>query len=193
MDQGADQSAGEGAAPDPTLAALLSDISQQRLPPVHDWHPERSGVIDIRIARNGDWFYRGSRIERTRMVRLFASVLRADPDGIHLVTPQERLRIVVDDAPFVAVSVERHGAPDEPAFVFLTNLGERVVAGAEHPIRVDYREADGEPSPYVTVRPGLDALIARQAFIELAGFAQVRGELSGIESRGVFMPLGPAA
>ena len=182
-----------GAEPGSALAAIMSRISGRSLPPVQDWNPERCGEIDIRIARDGDWYHEGARIERAPLVRLFASVLRVDDEGTWLVTPQEKLLIRVDDAPFTAVTLERLEAHGEQVLAFTTNLGDEVIVDADHPIRVDYAHPDAEPAPYVRVRGRLEALILRQCFIELAGLAEVRGECAGVLSRGAFMPLGPSS
>lgn len=173
-----------------SLQSIFEAISAQSLPPVHAWHPEKTRDVDIHIARNGDWAYQGSRIERARMVKLFSTVLRKDDDGhTYLVTPQERLRIVVEDAPFTAVLVERHGAPQAPTLVFTTNIGDQVVADVEHAIEVEYAQAGGEPSPYVQVRDNLKALISRSAFYQLADWSEERDGVLGVESSGQFMTL----
>ena len=135
--------------------------------PVHLWNPAHCGSIDIRIAADGTWFHEGSPIGRQPLVRLFSTVLRRDPDGFHLVTPGEKLKIAVDDAPFVAVGVDR---PGEGVLRFVTNVGDVVEAGPEHPIRVAAGQG-GEPRPYVHVRAGLEALIARTVFYELAALS----------------------
>ena len=172
------------------LEALADTLAVPSLPPVHDWHPSLTRDVDIRIARNGDWFYEGSRIDRPRMVKLFSTVLRVDEDDqTYLVTPQERLRITVEDAPFTAVLVERHGAPDASTLVFTTNVGDEVIADAQHPIHVNYSTAGGEPSPYLLVRDSLQALISRAVFYQLADWAVEHNGLLGVESAGVFMPL----
>ena len=175
--------------------ALAADLGRA-LPPVNDWRPTRTAEVDIRIASDGAWFYQGTPIERTRMVRLFSTVLRVDEEAdgtfaTYLVTPQERLRITVDDAPFTAVALEVHGAPDAQALVFTTNVGDRVVADAEHPITVEYAHPEADPRPYVRVRDRLRALISRAVFLELAELVEERGEALGVVSRGVFMPLSP--
>jgi hypothetical protein len=124
-------------------------------------------------------------------VRLFASILRADPDGVWLVTPHEKLRIRVEDAPFVAVRVDRDGE----ALRFTTNLGDEVEAGPDHPLRIE-TDAAGEPRPYVHVRGGLEALIARPVFYELVEMAEERrtpaGAELGLSSNGAWFPIGPA-
>jgi hypothetical protein len=156
------------------------------LPPVHLWNPAHVGDIDIVIRRNGEWLHEGAVIGRPALVRLFSTVLRKDPDGICLVTPVEKLRIVVEDAPFVAVAVERRGE----ALTFTTNVGDEVTAGAEHPIRVVTDPTTGEPRPYLHVRAGLDALIARPVFYELVEMAEdVNGRLT-IASNGQTFQLG---
>ena len=184
--------ADDDAAAGLRLAGILDEISARTLPPVHAWHPERSAEIDIRIRRDGSWWHEGRRIERERMVKLFSTVLRVEDGRTWLVTPQVKLAIRVDDAPFTAVAVERHGAPEAPALVFTTNLGDRVVADAEHPITVRHDEPGGEPSPYVEVRDGLLALVSRSTFVELADFVEERAGRLGVVSRGAFMDLGPA-
>lgn len=175
---------------DPHLARILEDISERTLPPVQDWQPSRTGVVDIRILSNGDWLYGGTPIHRHRMVQLFSTVLRADEDGeTYLVTPHERLQIQVDEAPFTAVSMELHGTPEANALVFTTNVGDKVVADAAHPIEVEYDEPDGEPKPFILVRDRLRALISRSVFIELAEHVEEREGSLGVLSCDCFMPL----
>ena len=171
------------------LISIVDATSQSSLPPVTSWQPGVTRDIDIRIARNGDWFHEGSRIDRARMVRLFSTILRVDDDAPCLVTPQERLRIVVEDAPFTAVLMEQQGVQEAQTLTFVTNVGDRVTAGAQHPITVRYETPDGEPSPYVLVRDRLTALISRTVFYQLAELAEERDGVSGVMSRGCFMPL----
>ena len=172
------------------LDALKDVLSSTKLPPVHLWHPEHTREIDMRIARNGDWFYNGSIIPRKRMVKLFSTVLRLDADGhTYLVTPQERLRIQVEDAPFTAVLLHKEGQGEKQGLVLSTNTEDKVLAGEQHPIVVEYTRPDGEPSPYITVRDGLRALISRAVFIELAELCESRDDQIGLLSDGFFMPL----
>lgn len=152
------------------------------------------GDFEFRIARDGTWFYRGSPIGRKPLVRLFSTVLRREDDGSYwLVTPVERGRITVDDAPFVAVEMTTAGSGRDRSLAFRTNVEDWVTADARHPIRVDTRAGD-EPSPYVRVRGGLDALISRPVFYQLVDLADIvvvdgRSEL-GIWSGGAYFPLG---
>ena len=171
-------------------AARGADGSARGLPPVHLWRPAHCGEIDIRIARDGSWFHDGAPIGRPALVRLFSTVLRKDPDGFHLVTPAEKLRITVDDAPFLAVRVDRVG----DTLRFLTNVGDEVDAGPEHAIRVAADAETGGPAPYLHVRGGLEARLTRPVFYELVDMAEPRdmpgGEALGVWSGGAWFPLG---
>ena len=178
----------------PGLDGVIAAVKQapgHGLPPVHLWNPAHSGEIDIVIKRDGRWLHEGAVIGREAMVRLFSTILRKDPDGFHLVTPVEKLRITVEDAPFIAVRVDRDG----DQLKFLTNVGDEVAAGSDNPIRVEV-SAGGEPRPYLHVRRGLEALISRAVFYELVEMADERdtpdGTRLGIESGGAWFALGPA-
>lgn len=174
------------------IAAAKAQAPGRGLPPVHLWNPAHCGEIDIVIRKDGLWFHEGSPIGREALVRLFSTVLRKDPDGFHLVTPVEKMKITVEDAPFIATRVDREGG----TLKFLTNVGDEVEAGADNEIRIEMDQATGEPRPYLHVRRGLDALIARPVFYELVEMAQERetadGPRLGVESNGAWFPVGPA-
>ena len=170
------------------VAQAAKQAPGRGLPPVHLWNPAHSGEIDIVIQRDGAWRHEGAVIQRPAMVRLFSTILRKDPDGIWLVTPVEKLKITVEDAPFVAVRVDAH----EGVLRFTTNVGDEVEASAENPIRVE-TGPDGEPRPYVHVRRGLEALIARPVFYELVEMAEDRAGTLGVTSHGQWFPLGTTA
>lgn len=176
--------------------ALGGAAGARGLPPVHLWHPEHCGEIDIRIRKDGVWFHEGAPIGREALVRLFSTVLRLDPDGYHLVTPAEKLRIQVEDAPFIAVRVDRVEGREGEALKFLTNVGDVVEAGPDNAIRVETDPVTGQPRPYLHVRRGLEALIARPVFYELAELAQPRdtaqGAVFGVSSNGAWFPIAPA-
>lgn len=148
---------------------LLEAAKDRSLPPVERWVPERVGEIDIRIAANGDWYHEGARIERFSIAKLFAMILRLDEGAYYLVNPYEKLKIQVDDAPFIATDMESQGEGDERRILFSTNVDDVVLADAEHPIVIEDRE--GQPRPYVEVRRGLRALIARSVFYRLVDMA----------------------
>lgn len=184
--------------PPPDLSALsLAEIAAlaeaRRLPPVASWNPAHCGNSDMRIARDGTWYYRGSPIGREAMVRLFSTILRRESDGSFvLVTPVEKLDIEVEDAPFLAVELKAEGAGRAARLAFRLNTGDIVAAGPEHALRFE-THLDG-PRPYLHVRGGLDALIARPVYYELAALALAGGDdPPGIWSNGTFFPIEPDA
>jgi hypothetical protein len=177
------------------LASLQRESAAGRkLPPVEKWNPAHCGDIDIRIARDGTWFHEGSPVGRRELVRLFSTILRRDGDDYVLVTPAEKMRIVVEDAPFLAVLLKVEGEGRDQRLIFTTNVGDETVAGPDNPIRVEIDPKTREPSPYVHVRRGLEAKISRPVYYQLAEIA-VPGEgehdgTLGLWSGGVFFPLG---
>lgn len=146
--------------------------------PVHLWDPPFCGNIDMRIARDGTWYYQGSPIRREAMVRLFSSVLRRDGDEHFLVTPAEKLGITVEDCPFVAIAVERDSAVQPPVLRFTLNNGEQVPLDADHALRIEEGEG-GQPHPVLPVRAGLEALISRPVFYELVEHAEEQSDDAG--------------
>ena len=156
--------------------------------------PAECGDLDMRIARDGTWFYRGSPILRPALVKLFASVLRREADGGYwLVTPAERGRIEVEDVPFVAVALSAAGQGPDQQITLRTNLDEIVTAGRDHPLRVE-TAADGAPAPYILVRDGIEARLLRPVFydlVELGRDEEIAGiRQYGVWSGGVFFRLG---
>lgn len=176
------------------LFSRLSAGEGKGLPPVHLWNPPFCGDIDMRIARDGTWYYQGSPIGRKPMVKLFSSVLRRDGDDYFLVTPVEKLGIRVDDAPFVAVTLAVEGEGEQRCLRFTTQVDDDVIAGAEHPLRVEHDPVSGEPAPYLHVRANLEALIHRNVFYQLVDLAverEIDGKIwLGVWSSGEFFPIG---
>ncbi len=179
------------------LAAAARTGARRGPPPVHLWNPPFCGDLDMRIARDGTWFYLGTPIGRKPLVKLFASILKREGDRYFLVTPVEKVGITVDDAPFVAVDFDAEGAGQGQRLTFRTNVEDEVVAGPEHAIRVAYDPATDEPAPYVHVRRGLEALIDRKSFyrlVDIAVEAPVDGQPHiGLWSEGAFFPIIPLA
>ncbi len=175
-----------------SLAEVARLAAEAKLPPVDRWNPTHCGDSEMRIAADGSWSHQGSPIARAEMVRLFATILRREPDGSYvLVTPVEKLSIEVDDAPFVAVEAKLSGDGDQGRLAFRLNTDEMAVADADHPIRIE-GSADA-PRPYLRIRGGMDALIARPVFYELCEqlVAGPDGR-RGLWSDGAFFPFEPA-
>ncbi len=166
------------------------------LPPVHLWNPPFCGDLDMRIARDGTWFYEGTPIGRPALVRLFSTILKLEDGKYFLVTPVEKVGITVEDAPFVAVDFAVSEQGVDQVLRFTTNVGDTVSAGHDAPIRVTRDPATGEPAPYVMIRAGLEALIDRKSFyrlVELAVHHEHEGEnWYGLWSGGVFFPVIPS-
>ncbi len=171
-----------------SLAEIARLAEEKKLPPVDKWDPSHCGDSEMRIARDGTWYHQGSPIGRQAMVRLFSTILRREPDGrFVLVTPVEKLDIEVEDAPFVAVELKAEGSGEAASLAFRLNTGDLLVAGPDHPLRF---EAGPEgPHPYVRVRGGLDALVARPVYYELAELALAGGDPPGLWSGGAFFPM----
>ena len=174
------------------LKELLAQAEGAGEAPVERWDPPYCGDIGLAIARDGTWHYQGSPILRPALVKLFARVLRRDPDGrTYLVTPAERVDVAVADAPFLAIEMEALGAGRGQALLFRTNVDDVVRCGAEHPLRFDVGEADGGLRPYVHVRGRLEALLARAVVYDLVALADAGpdGGGTGIWSDGAFFSL----
>jgi hypothetical protein len=157
-------------------------LNAAKVPPVEGWNPPLCGDSRMRIARDGTWFHDDARIARPELVRLFAGLLRKDGDGYVLVTPAEKLSITVEDAPFIAVTVEQDGT----RLTFKTNVGDAVALGAGHALRM----AGGVP--YLQVRGGLEARVSRTVWHQLAALAVPQDDMLGVWSEGMFFALGDA-
>lgn len=190
----------EDPAPDPTLSRLsaaLGDLPKRGLPPVERWDPPYCGAIDIRIAADGTWFHNGSPIQRDKLVKLFATILRREPDGrTVLVTPVESVGITVDDAAFVAVEMAVDGSGADRRVSFRTNVDDLVSVDAEHALR--FEEApDGALKPYLHVRRGLWALVTRALTYDLVDLAEERlvdgKPWLGLWAGGAFHTIAPVA
>ena len=181
------------------LEALVARATRhgKGLPPVDNWHPEFCGDLDIVIKRDGTWFYMGTPIGRARLVQLFSTVLRKDEDGeTYLVTPVEKIRISVEDAPFLAVEMNATGPGDEKVITFRTNVGDVVEAGPENPLRFEIVKENDGIKPYVLIRGRLEALINRAVMYELIEQGEeivVDGvAVFALRSKGMDFPIMPA-
>ena len=175
------------------IAASIRAAKTRGLPPVHLWNPDFCGDLDMRIARDGTWFYLGTPIGRPALVRMFSTILKKEGDKYFLVTPVEKVGITVEDAPFVAIDFEQTGDDESQVLTFTTNVGDSAAAGPDHPIRVERDPETGEPSPYVLIRAELEALIDRKSFYRLVELGTHRDGWFGLWSGGDFFPLIPSA
>lgn len=184
----------------PSASALAEAASAaakgKGLPPVHLWNPPFCGDLDMRIARDGTWFYQGTPIGRPALVRLFSTILKLEDGKYFLITPVEKVGIQVEDAPFVAVDFRKSGKGAAQDLTFVTNVGDEVTASDTNPLRVRRDPQTGEPAPYVMVRAGLEALIDRKSFyrlVDLGVHEAHQGESwFGLWSGGVFFPVIPS-
>ena len=173
-------------------AAARAASGKKDPPPLHLWNPPFCGDLDMRIARDGTWFYLGTPIGRFELVKLFSSILRKDGEKYFLVTPVEKVGIRVDDAPFVAVDFTVSGEGDDQVLTFETHVGDMVIASGEDPIRVKRDPETGEPSPYVHIRAGLEALIDRKSFYRMVDIGSIHEDWFGVWSNGNFFKIIPA-
>lgn len=155
---------------------------------------ESDEYYGIKILKSGGWLYNGTPISRHNLVKLFASVLyKDDKGGYWLVTPYEKGRIEVEDAPFAAVELKAENSGREQVLSFRTNLDDWVTAGKDHPLRVVIDAQTEEPSPYVLVRDNLEARLTRAVYYELVKLAvedEKEKDLFGVWSGGEFYPVG---
>ncbi len=163
----------------------LKDVRKSSgLPPVEKWNPPYCGEIDIHIKRDGSWFYMGTPIGRPELVRLFSTILWREDDAYFLVTPVEKVKINVDDVPFLANDFDHI----DGNLHFTTLTGDTMLAGSDHPIEVII-ENDGQPAPYIRVRRNLWAIIDRKSFYRLVDLGETQGDMFGICSQGLFFPI----
>jgi len=175
-----------------SLASAAQGFAARGPAPVHLWNPDFCGDLDMRIARDGTWFYLGTPIGRLPLVKLFSGILKREGEDYFLVTPVEKVGIKVEDVPFIAVDFELANG----ILTFETNVGDHVALGPDHPMRLEHNEK-GEPAPYINVRANLEARIDRKSFyrlVELATTDMHKGEQwLGVSSDGIFFPFMRAA
>ncbi len=184
----------DAANPLKGLADARKSSGKKGLPPVHLWNPPLCGDINMRIDRDGTWFYLGSPIGRKELVKLFSSVLRHDDDGVHyLVTPVEKCSVEIEDAPFLAVRMSVTGTGHEQVITFETSVEDGVVVDVDHPLRFETEKDTGGLKPYVLVRARLEALVNRALFYDLVALGVVEkrdgDDWFGVWSSGEFWPM----
>ncbi len=176
------------------LSSSVTKYVQESKPaPVDLWDPPYCGELDIRIARDGQWYYNESPIGRKRLVKLFSNILKKEGNIYYLVTPVEKIKIKVDDVPFVIVDMEYSKEGKSQVISFLTNTETKIILSKKNPLRIEFNKKTREPSPYVTVRKNLEGLIDRKTFYRLADRCEIyrhhREPWLGIWSTGEFFPI----
>ena len=163
-----------------SILKVISNYKDKKLPPVHLWNPPLCENVEMKIDREGRWFFMNSPIGRERMVELFSKVLRLDEDGeYYLVTPVEKIRIEVEERPFLIIDYQLIKKDDKQVISFETNTEDIFLLDKDHPINVNINPKTGEPKPYVLVRSNLEGIISRNIYyklIELAETKKVEGE-----------------
>jgi hypothetical protein len=178
-----------------TAATQAAGGKVRGLPPVHLWNPPFCGDLDMRIASDGTWYYLGSPIGRVALVRLFSAILKRE-DGKHfLVTPVEKVGIIVDDAPFLAVEMDKQADESGPLLRFRTNVDDWVDCDADHRLRFETAD-DGGLMPYLHVRADLWAKVTRALYYDLVDIGEERvvdgKPMFGIVSAGEFFAMADA-
>jgi len=181
------------------LEAIAAGLPRENkgLPPVERWNPPFCGDIDMRIGADGTWFYQKTPIGRPALVKLFASVLKREGDKYFLVTPVEKVGIVVDDVPFLAV--EMHVSDDNTGRIlqFRTNVDDWISVGPGHTLRFELQPKTGGLKPYLHVRRDLWAKVTRALFYDLVGMGEERDvdgtTMFGVLSQGEFFAMAEAS
>jgi hypothetical protein len=168
---------------------------ERGLPPVHLWNPPFCGDLDMRIASDGTWFYMGTPIGRPALVRLFSTILKREGDKHFLVTPVEKVGIRVDDAPFLAVEMDREAGERGRLLRFRTNVDDWVACDSAHRLRFE-AAADGGLTPYLHVRADLWAKVTRALYYDLVDMGEERvvdgHPMFGVASGGEFFVMADA-
>jgi len=181
------------------LEAIAAGLPRENkgLPPVERWNPPFCGDIDMRIGADGAWFYQKTPIGRPALVKLFASVLKREGDKYFLVTPVEKVGIVVDDVPFLAVEMNVSDDNTGRILQFRTNVDDWISAGPGHVLRFEPQPKTGGLKPYLHVRRDLWAKVTRALFYDLVGMGEERDvdgtTMFGVLSQGEFFAMAEAS
>ena len=145
------------------ISAQISDVQHgdtKKMPPVELWDPPFCGDIDLEIKSDGSWFYNGTIFKRLSLVKLFASVLKKEGEKYFLVTPVEKVGIVVEDAPFL-ITQWQWLDEQKTQMQVTSNLDDSFILNAEHPL-----EITDDGGLYVTVRRNLPAKVHRNVYYQ---------------------------
>jgi uncharacterized protein len=179
------------------IAAAVTGEKRKGPPPVHLWNPPFCGDIDMRIAADGTWFYQNTPIGRPALVKLFASVLKREGDRYFLVTPVEKVGLIVEEVPYLAVELRVEDDARGQVLNFRTNVDDWVAAGPGHALRFELQPENGGLKPYLHVRSDLWAKVTRSLFYDLVGLGEERDvggtTMFGVSSAGEFFAMAEAS
>ncbi|MCK7459230.1 DUF1285 domain-containing protein [Idiomarina aminovorans] len=151
-----------------SLNRLISELEKHQHAPTELWDPPYCGELPIHIATNGDWFYQNSPIKRQALVKLFASVLVVEEGEYFLITPAEKVKITVEDTPFVVVDWQQLKQDGQQLLLLTTNIGDTLILSSEHPLTMK------QGVPYILMQRGLTARVHRNVFYQWVSHAQSR-------------------
>ncbi|WP_432472712.1 DUF1285 domain-containing protein [Amphritea sp. HPY] len=182
------------AKPKLDLAGIQAQVpeqgAQRKLPPVHLWNPDFCGDLDMQITRDGRWIHEGGEIKRPAMVTMFSTILWREGENYFLVTPVEKVGIQVEGVPFFFTGLDLREGEQGRELVFTSNTDDVIVAGPDHPLRVETDVNSGEPSPYLMVRYGMEGRLSRNVFYQLVDLAEERDGQLIVSSAGSTFQLG---
>lgn len=148
---------------------LLQSVNsiEEKYPPVHLWNPDLCEGVEMKIDREGNWFYQNSIIGRDKLKILFSRILKLEEGKYFLVTPVEKVPVTVDLAPYMIVDYEVDS--DYKNIILKTNLDLSIPLDNEH--RLELKNIGDEHIPFVHVRNNIEGFISRSVYYSLIEIA----------------------
>ena len=148
---------------------LLQSVNsiEEKYPPVHLWNPDLCEGVEMKIDREGNWFYQGSIIGRDKLKILFSRILKLEEGKYFLVTPIEKVPVTVDLAPYMIVDYEVDS--DHKNIILKTNLDLSIPLDKDH--KLELKNIGDEQIPFVHVRNNIEGFISRSVYYSLIEIA----------------------
>ena len=148
---------------------LLQSVNsiEEKYPPVHLWNPDLCEGVEMKIDREGNWFYQGSIIGRDKLKILFSRILKLEEGKYFLVTPVEKVPVIVDLAPYMIVDYEDDA--DHKNIILKTNLDLSIPLDKDH--KLELKNIGDEHIPFVHVRNNIEGFISRSVYYSLIEIA----------------------
>ena len=148
---------------------LLQSVNsiEEKYPPVHLWNPDLCEGVEMKIDREGNWFYQGSIIGRDKLKILFSRILKLEDGKYFLVTPVEKVPVTVDLAPYMIVDYEVDS--DHKNIILKTNLDLSIPLDKDH--KLELKNIGDEHIPFVHVRNNIEGFISRSVYYSLIEIA----------------------